>query len=74
MEHELRKPSAVIREEKRRVEIANIEKDMAKPEVFENPDTLAEKTEKHTQLKQQLESKQENWETIYLEIEELEAS
>ncbi|PWL32086.1 ABC-F family ATP-binding cassette domain-containing protein [uncultured Roseivirga sp.] len=55
-------------------EIANIEKDMAKPEVFENPDTLAEKTEKHTQLKQQLESKQENWETIYLEIEELEAS
>jgi hypothetical protein len=47
---------------------------MAKPEVFENPDTLAEKTEKHTQLKQQLESKQENWETIYLEIEELEAS
>lgn len=55
-------------------EIANIEKDMAKPEVFKNPDTLAEKTEKHTQLKQQLESKQENWETIYLEIEELEAS
>lgn len=53
--------------------ISSLEEEMAQPEVFANPETLATKTQEHNSLKEQLEEAQSNWEYIYLEVEELES-
>ena len=46
---------------------------MALPEVFENQEVLAEKTDKHQALKTSLQKVQQEWESLYLEIEAQEA-
>lgn len=60
--------------EKLEAKIGKIENEMAEPEVFGDPDKLNSKTQEHTQLKSELETVQENWESIYMEVEELESN
>ncbi|MDX5348523.1 MAG: ATP-binding cassette domain-containing protein [Hymenobacteraceae bacterium] len=50
-----------------------LETELAKPEVFGNPDKLLEVTSSFEKVKQQLEQKQEAWEEQMLTIEELES-
>lgn len=76
-EQELKKLKQKLSETESEIEkiesqLKQLEKEMAQPEVFENSDTLTSKTEEHGKLKSKLEATQENWEIIYLEIEELE--
>ena len=59
--------------EKLETTIQEIEAEMAKPEIFQDHEQLTELTKKHNDLKTQLEEAQENWETTYLEMEQLEA-
>jgi ATP-binding cassette subfamily F protein 3 len=51
---------------------ATLEKELAKPEVFGNPDRLQEVNKQYTSLKSQLEQSQAQWETLMLRLEELE--
>lgn len=60
--------------EKLEEKIGKIENEMAEPEVFGDPDQLSSKTQEHTQLKAELETAQESWESIYMEVEELESN
>lgn len=60
--------------EKLEEKIGQIENEMAEPEVFGDPDQLSSKTQEHTQLKAELETAQENWESIYMEVEGLETN
>ncbi|GHE72088.1 MULTISPECIES: ABC-F family ATP-binding cassette domain-containing protein [Roseivirga] len=54
-------------------QVEAIEGEMALPEVFENQEVLAEKTDKHQALKTSLQKVQQEWESLYLEIEAQEA-
>lgn len=60
--------------EKLESKIGHVENEMAKPEIFGDPDQLSTITQEHTQLKAELETAQESWESIYMEVEELESN
>lgn len=78
-EQELKKLKQSLAEAESNIEkleekIGKIENEMAEPEVFGDPDQLSSKTQEHTQLKAELETAQESWESIYMEVEELESN
>ncbi|MBW3544631.1 MAG: hypothetical protein KY428_03365 [Bacteroidetes bacterium] len=50
---------------------ATLESELAKPEVFGNPDRLLEVNAQYTAVKEKLEKAQEQWETLMLQLEEL---
>lgn len=55
-------------------EVANIEEELGKPEVFGNPDLLAEKSTLHQQSKDMLDKEHAKWETLAAQIDALENS
>ncbi|OEK00623.1 ABC transporter ATP-binding protein [Roseivirga sp. 4D4] len=54
-------------------EVANIEEELGKPEVFGNPDLLAEKSTMHQKSKDMLDAEHSKWETLASQIDALEA-
>lgn len=54
-------------------EVTELEKEMAQPEVYGDEEKMKERSAAHEKTKNRLHSKQEDWETLYLEIEELES-
>lgn len=58
--------------EKLEEEKQQIEAEMANPDIYANPDLLAETTQKYEQTKKQLDQFNEEWEEAAIELEELE--
>ena len=78
-EQELKKLKQSLAQTESKIEeieakIVKLENEMAQPEVFGNPESLGSITEAHSKLKDELETVQESWESIYLQVEELEAN
>jgi len=54
-------------------DVASIEEELGKSEIFGNPDLLAEKSAAHQKSKQMLDEEQSKWETLASQIDDLEA-
>ncbi len=70
----LKKELSTVEEkiEKSEKEVSQIEGELGKPEVFSNPDLLAEKSQLHEKAKNILDSLQEQWEDFATQIDALE--